>query len=1121
VILPAALRRVFAHRTVTAAAALTVFLAALTFAVLAAAAAALDDTGTRRSFAAAPESQASTVFTAAVTADVPAADAQLDAAARRLYAPLPVTTGHAQLALGVVLDGPGGSFPVAGVSAPGYQQHIRVLQGLPPKGTQDVMLPASLAGRIGVKVGDTVTAQHDNQAVPHFVTGIYQPTDADPAFWGAAGYLLDDSTGQPEPVVFVADSFLTDKDTSKSFAVETVWYAHPHVGDASAAAVHAVSERIIMVRNSSVQRYVFPTDTGPVAGLTMVSRFPELAGAVQASEVAGMSGFLIVATLLAVLAIFAVALTLRLVREHRAEESWLARARGADTWRLVAHALGEALLISLPALVAAPLLTGPLIHALERAPGLHDLPLASSATALRSAVFVSVLITMFCLLVQGGAAYFSSRERISKDRARSARVAAFQRAGIDTALAALAIVGYLEIRHYKSPVTSGKGALGIDPVLVLSPALTAAALAALALRLLPLATGLADRRLTRTRALSGALGGWQVSRRAARHAGTALLLVLALAVGAMAVTASAMRSRSAADRAAFQVGADARVGSAELAAKYLRSAYASVPGTTAATPLAQSVLVAGGRNVTLVGVEGALPGHQAAKDLSIPLPGEPTRLDFTLGVKLLDYTKKASIAVVAPGEVPDPNQKPTIYTTPPDTLQDAQLTLDLRDRDGVRFQTSIPVPDGFDVSHALSVPLAGIDGGGAGLAYPLRLEGFEFTYDLANQRVAAELDISFLRVVNNSGTAADVDVSGTQVWHGVFDGGGALGVTNSTDSDYCNADSDTLLFTIGHLCDSTAAPGSLALRFGSGRAGLSSSLIPVKLTFKPGPDSPLAPGSSGATAPQIPVVASDAFLAATRSKVGDDVEVQVGQNYSVRLKVVGRTSAIPGVPVGTGAVLVDYPSAQAELDSVDLSIPWTDGWLLSLRPGTEPAAAAYFAAHPEIGTAAFREQLTHTLAGGGFSGSQNGLLVISAATAPVFAAVGFAVSAVAALRGRHREFAVLRAMGARPRQLSAALWIEQAVLAVVAVALGVGVGVAAALATVPHVSVDASGAPVFPAVALVAPWLRSAGIAAATAAAVVLVVMAAGRAPSTASPTRPCARTSPPRRSPTARSAWR
>ncbi|GAA2004195.1 FtsX-like permease family protein [Catenulispora subtropica] len=1071
------------HRTVTAAAALTVLLASLTFAVLGATAAAVSDVGTRTALAAAPAGSTALVFTAGPDGDVTAASPKIDAAARRLLRPYPVRVSHAVVAPKLDLTGPAGDVSVAAASADDYARHIRLLSGTLLTAPGDILVPDTLARQAGLTgpngVG-TVTMTKalwgSSHTETHRIVGVYQASDSDPVFWGALR--PNGPSAATSPLVFVTPDVLSAREGLASLA-QMVWFAQPDLSTATASGLSAAVGRILTVENGDVNKAVFHAAKPPVTSLALASGLPQQSRRTHAAETAGMSGFLIVATLLAVLAVFALALTLRLVREHRAEEARLVQARGAHPRMLVAIAAGEALLLAGPALVLTTLVTGPLARGLRHLPGLHALPAPHGPGLI--GFEVSLLVAAFCIVVQAAAAYRASRERIATDRTRSARVAAFQRAGIDGGLVALAVVGYLQLRHYKSPVTAAAGSSGaagvatsIDPVLVLAPAATAAALAALALRLLPPAARLVDHRLDETRRFAGALGGWQVSRRAARHAGTVLLLVLALAVGAMTVTETAMRGRSAQDRATFQVGADARLSGSPLAEEYRRSAYTRVPGVAAVTPVATGDLLIGSRQASLVGIDsGAAPGvldlrsdlapvsetdlfkplaaSNPATDPAIAIPGTPGALSFDLAVSV-----KGDGATF---------------------LRDAALSFLLRDRDGTLLTIPVAVPEHPDQprheSITLTSPVTGL-----APAFPLRFEGLGISDVVSPDTADVTLTISSL---------AAFTVPDDQPWH--------LAAASDPNSslpppDDCTGSLAQIAATSPALCDSPAGgPGTLTLHFASGHVSNVQAGTPTSYEIRPG-TKPLTP--QFAAGPHVPAVVTDGFLRDAAATVGDKIPAILADGTHITLDLTGRLAAFPGLAPDAAAAVVDRVTLTRILAAHDAEPQWSVQWLATLSaPRT---AAAYFSTHAELGTLVSRTTVAAALHDGAFQASEAALLVISAATAPVFATVGFAVSAAATLRTRRREFAVLRAIGARPRQLSAALWLEQAALALVAVAAGVGIGVATALLTVPLVTVDDTGAPVYPTVAAVAPWLRGAGVATATAAAVVLVVMLAARA---------------------------
>ena len=129
-----------------------------------------------------------------------------------------------------------------------------------------------------------------------------------------------------------------------------------------------------------------------------------------------------------------------------------------------------------------------------------------------------------------------------------------------TGLIALAVLAGWQLRRY-SAVSPGaaSGTPGIDPVLALAPALALAGGTVVTLRLLPAAARGGDRLAARGRRLTGALAGWQFSRQPLRQGGAALLLVMAVATGTLALAQHQSWTRSASDQAAYKAGADVRV----------------------------------------------------------------------------------------------------------------------------------------------------------------------------------------------------------------------------------------------------------------------------------------------------------------------------------------------------------------------------------------------------------------------------------------------------------------------------------------------------------------------------------------------------------------------------------
>ena len=127
------------------------------------------------------------------------------------------------------------------------------------------------------------------------------------------------------------------------------------------------------------------------------------------------------------------------------------------------------------------------------------------------------------------------RTAVQVQRGRRAVLSRATRAGADLALVALAVLACWQLRRYSAVSTSAGGPPVIDPVLVLAPALALAAGTVLTLRLLPPAARAVDRVSAAGRGLTSALAGWQFSRQPLRQGGAALLLVMAVATGTLAL----------------------------------------------------------------------------------------------------------------------------------------------------------------------------------------------------------------------------------------------------------------------------------------------------------------------------------------------------------------------------------------------------------------------------------------------------------------------------------------------------------------------------------------------------------------------------------------------------------
>ena len=171
-------------------------------------------------------------------------------------------------------------------------------------------------------------------------------------------------------------------------------------------------------------------------------------------------------------------------------------------------------------------------------------------------------------------------------RGRQAAISGLTRAGADVALVLLAVVAGWQLRHYSAVSAGANGNFGVDPVIVIAPALALVGGTVLALRLLPIGGKAGDRLAARGRRLTAALASWQISRQPIRQGGAALLIVLAVATGTLALAQRQSWTRSDHDQAAFGAGAGRAGGNQPAALGRPGRRPGPAPGVRHAMPVA-------------------------------------------------------------------------------------------------------------------------------------------------------------------------------------------------------------------------------------------------------------------------------------------------------------------------------------------------------------------------------------------------------------------------------------------------------------------------------------------------------------------------------------------------------
>ncbi|MER6059599.1 ABC transporter permease [Streptomyces sp. NPDC001792] len=1052
--------RARAHRLLLGAALLTVVLTTAVLATLTAYSAAIGDAALRHVLAD-PRNAADAALI--VKADVPpqgraAADTAVRAGARRTFDGLPVTLRTLRRSGPYAL--PRSLQPPADRSGDPDLTYLAALDGtqlrltagrLPRRseGGVEVAVPQTAARALRLKPGDrlTLTDRLDGPAVRVRITGLYRPVSVTAPYWQ-----LDDLLGRgaKKSAFMTYGPLLADSSVLTGGRVSTgptAWLASADFGRMTTA-------RIGRLRTAARAGSAGLRDRAALHGTTMAqTSLPDVLDRIDRSLLVARSTLLIVTLQLVLLAGYALLLVARLLGTERAEETRLLRARGASRARLAALAAAEALLLALPAAGCAPLLAGPLTALLAaHGPlahlGLHlDLPPAGRPlvwlVAATAALGCALAVTVPAVADTGawdrggrsrspaprrggrGAASSHSGARrparpLSLWRRRPASAGLLPaplRAGADLGLLAVAGVAYWQLGRQGSGGVSAdrSGALGVDPLLVAAPALALLAGTVLTLRLLPPVARFAERWAAGGRGLPVALAGWQFSRRTARGAGPVLLLVLAVALGMLAIGQAASWGRSQDDQADFRAGVPVRVVSAGEGGLGRTDLYARLPHVREGAPAVRvSQPLSGDRAATVLALD---TGHAADAVLMRPdLAGVPVRpllaglapRGSLAGTRVPAGTARLGLTAslrssAGPGVVTD-------------------VTVTLADRYGVPYQLAFGQLPADGHPHALSLDVSATPG-------PLTLTGLRLDMNQPGKKAEHRLTLGELTATDAGGRAHRLALPVR--WKTTAEAAGDAVASQATSPTRPRATgSHTFAYGTGYLPEADAwRVASLTIRLE----------VPQH-----------APAA-------VPAVVTDRYLASAGARVGQRVDLTIG-DHTLPVRIVRAVRGLPATADTTatgardgGAVLLDLRALNQVLQARYGDGATPNEWWLDTGPGAAAGVAAAVRALPDVdpGQVVVRDEIAAELRDDPFGAGPTAAFTAAAVVAAALAAVGFAVGAAAAQRARGTEFAVLRALGVPRRRLARTVAAEQAVLVGLALAVGLGLGTVLARAVLP------------------------------------------------------------------------
>lgn len=882
------------------------------------------------------------------------------------------------------LDGREGELTVF-AAYEGIERHASLLDGRWPGQASEVALPQGAALRLDLAPGDRLrlTSRRDaGRTVEVAVSGLYRADDPAAAYWWGqeleiGGVSEGTSFTTSGPLVLPAERLL-----QHSTDTEARWRALPDFSRVTVDDLGRLERAVAGLRTAVLEA------EPEMEGLRTDSELPALLERVQRTATASRSGVLVATLLVAVLAGYGLVFIAGLLAERRRDESLLWLERGASAAQLVRRALAEAAVLAAPALLLATFSAQLAVRSVD--PSLE--PRIDRAVVLSAAVAGAVSIALLALPV----ARRARRGIVVTARVRGPGIV--QRSGLDLALLGLALLGLWQLRQTEDLVSA---TLGVDPLLVLAPAIGLLAGAVIALRGIPGLARLAERAAARGRGLLGILSTMQLARRSARPARAALLLTLAIAVGVFAATFGRSWQRSQADQADHLAGGDLRV---------IVAAGTQDPGTAAAL-----TATAGVRQVT-------------------PVAREPVRLapTETVDALLLDAATASEVvrlrADLADGRLaallaPLVEQRPALATVELPAAA-ATLALDLRTAVSSSLRTSEPlaatavVRDERGVLHRL--PSLELQASGS-----QRLE-FALPGEAALALVAVEIRVPYRQVA----TGGAVELTGL----GVQEAGRWSALPWQPER-----------WRVRRLAQPDV---DVPARAGQGLAfDVATSALPF------GARTELYAATPGATRmpPALPVLAAAGFPVT-------DAAVELA-GATLALTPVGTLRGFPTMQ-GEGIVVADLPSVAAAAYASAGRIVEPTEWWLAADDGT---AAAITAATPGA-EVVDGSVLAGRLRADPLSVGIAGALTLGFMAGAVLAALGFAVHAAISVEARRTEFAVLQSLGVSRRQQTLSLLAENAALILFSLLSGTLLGLAVARLALPSVIVTADGSQPLPGV---------------------------------------------------------
>ncbi len=1044
---------------------LAVFLVLLTTTTMAAATVWAADqaarTGlTRRLVGAGPAATGLGVVATAAIADAATRATELRAEVERALPGVPrdvlqVTQATGSFAL------PGGGDPpdlTVFAAVDGLADRATVTKGRWPEAGAtplEVALTEPAAAAMTLATGDPLTVQSrvdPAREVPVIVVGVIRLTDpADPIFLDVP--LLPDGRRQGESFVTLGPLLVDPADLAATGEprVEITTTAHPEVEAIEPVAVDPLRAGLAALP-ARLEDLL-----GRPRAATVRTGLPELLDRTAGSLLVSGTAILVLDLQLAIIGGYAVILVAMLVRDWRAGETALLRTRGASRTGLLRFTGLEALVLVGAAVILGPLLAWIILAVTS---GLTTPPTLDGPVV--AALAVASLVGLVGLLLPGllaSAPLASVRRSIG----RQLQGTVAQRTGLDLALVAVAGLALWQLRAYGGPLTTSvRGSIGVDPLLVIAPAIGLLAGAVLSMRLIPLVAGRLAGRLDRRSGLVGWIGSRQLARRPLRYTAPALLLVVAVGIGGFSLAYAATWDGSQVDQVGHELGADVALSLDERTTMptwaqgaAIREAVGDVP----ASPVRRDGFDLGG----WLG-RGELVAIDAERLADV------VRLRPDLADASADALSAALVAARGTDALPTLPDEPTAIALELDadlqaTHSDGSPVSVSPDWRGLR--AVVVVRDGAGRLVRAAGPTVALGDGRVRIVAPLVDEA------AADRRPSGPFEIVSLGVevrmppsLTVTGEVAITDVAATGDDAAAGEDLGAAGTPWPT------------AWTRIGVRDDGWVPVRIDADTDPRRAETAGPDDPLRFVLPPGDALAESFGTTLALRPAsldpailfaIPALIDERLAAAVGAAPGDRIEVGERFDDPWSLHVVDVVRLVPTTDAARPAVLADLRSLElADLAHHDATTTTTAWWLARIDEASVPAlAAAVPQGNVITATAEEAARLDDPVVRG-----LTGALAATTIASALFAIIGLVVSMAVGARDRRAEFAVLAALGLSGRGRDRELAMEAAFIVGCGLIAGLVVAVVLAWVVLPSVALKVEAGPVVPPVEVVWPvWV--------------------------------------------------